>query len=86
MKAKGGGASRRRTKVLELDPESYCGSRTTVMQLFRVEAQNDNGTQKHLVFRDRHGLYCEHGAKCLAVELVVESGMLIPANSLEWTT
>jgi hypothetical protein len=86
MAAKGDGAVRRRTKVLELDPESYCGSRTTVMQLFRVEAQNDNGPQKHLVFRDRHGLYCEHGMQCLAVELVVQSGMLIPANSLEWTT
>lgn len=85
MKAKGDGATRRRTKVLELDPQSYCGTRTTVMQLFRVEVQNDSGT-KHLVFRDRHGLYCEHGVRCLAVELVMQSGMLIPANSLEWTT
>ena len=86
MKSKGGGDTRRRAKVVELDPESHCGRRTTVMQLFRVEAASANGVQKHLVFRDRHGLYCDHGAECVAVELVVNSGMLIPANSLEWTT
>ena len=86
MKAKGGREIPRRAKVVELDPESHCGPRTTVMQLFRVEASSDNGTRKHLVFRDRHGLYCDHGAECVAVELVVNSGMLIPANSLEWTT
>ena len=87
MKRTGGtGGGRRRVKVVELDPESLCGRRTTVIQLFRVEAWEGAESEKHLVFRDRHGLYCDHGPSCVAVKSVIESGMLIPANILERTT
>ena len=86
MKRSGGTSGRRRVKVVELDPESLCGSRTIVIQLFRVEAWEGSESEKHLVFRDRHGLYCDHGPSCVAVKCVMDSGMLIPANSLEWTT
>ena len=76
----------RRTKVVELDPVALCGRRTTVIQLFRVDERSDGRLSKHLVFRDRHGLYCDHGADCIAVKCVMDSGKLIPATTLEWTT
>jgi hypothetical protein len=79
-------AARRRMKVVELDPVALCGRRTTVLQLFRVDERSEGRIAKHLVFRDRHGLYCDHGPDCVAVKCVMDSGKLIPATTLEWTT
>ena len=73
-------------KIVELDPVARCGRRTTVIQLFRVDERSEGRTDRHLVFRDRHGLYCEHGPECAAVKCVMDSGKLIPATTLEWTT
>jgi hypothetical protein len=74
--------AQKRMKVIELDPEERCGKRTTVVQLFRVEARNEGRIEAHLVFRDRHGLYCDHGRECVAVKCVMDSGKLIPENVL----
>ena len=84
MKGRQKARGRRSVKVVELDLVSLCRSRTRVVQLFRVEERNDDRIRKHLVFRDRHGLYCDHGPGCLAVTSVMDSGKLIPANTLEW--
>lgn len=54
-------------RVRELDPRARCGAGTTVQRLFRVDAVSSGASQTHLVFLDRHGLYCEHGRGCPAV-------------------
>ena len=62
-------------KVRELVPQDVCGDRTTVEQLFRVdEIAHDDRRTVHLVFLDRHGWYCEHGASCPAVREVMKLG------------
>ncbi|MHB0949352.1 MAG: hypothetical protein ACYC3Q_01305 [Gemmatimonadaceae bacterium] len=51
-----------------LDPRAKCGSGTSVEWLVRVdERMRDGKVEAHLVFFDRHGWYCEHGAACAAV-------------------
>jgi hypothetical protein len=44
-----------------------CGKGTSVERVFRVEEGVDKAKVLHLVFFDRHGWYCEHGAQCAAV-------------------
>jgi hypothetical protein len=54
------------THVERLDPKRMLGSATRVEALWRVRIGGDAGV--HLVFRDRHGTYCqEHGPGCRAV-------------------
>jgi hypothetical protein len=58
------------THVERLDPKRVLGSATRVEALWRVRIGDDAGV--HLVFRDRHGTYCqEHGPKCRAVRSAV---------------
>ena len=52
----------------EMNPVQMCGKGTSVTQLFRVEETLDHTRVHHLVFFDRHGWYCEHGAQCSAVK------------------
>jgi hypothetical protein len=54
-------------KLRELDPVARCGPGTSVEHLFRVEELLDGEPTIHLVFFDRHGWYCMHGAGCVAV-------------------
>ena len=54
-------------RVRELDPRAKCGAGTSVQRLFRVDAVSSSASVTHLVFLDRHGLYCEHGRGCPAV-------------------
>lgn len=57
--------------VERLDPRATLGSSTRVERLWRVRIGDGGGT--HLVFRDRHGTYCEeHGRTCRAVRLAEE--------------
>ena len=59
----------RTVRIRALDPQAICGPRTSVERLFRVDEKNVNGSAvTHLVFLDRHGLYCEHGRSCPAVD------------------
>ena len=54
--------------VQELDPQSKCGSGTSVQRLFRLREETATGAVlSHMVFFDRHGWYCEHGRSCPAV-------------------
>lgn len=53
--------------VRELDPLQKCGAGTSVQRLFRIDETNAGAVRPHLVFFDRHGLYCEHGRDCPAV-------------------
>ena len=62
--------------VRELVPQTVCGPRTSVQQLFRVEERLNGSSQTHLVFLDRHGWYCEHGRSCPAVGEVMKRGNL----------
>jgi hypothetical protein len=62
--------------VRELVPQTVCGPRTSVQQLFRVEERLNGASQMHLVFLDRHGWYCEHGRTCPAVGEVMKRGNL----------
>ena len=57
----------RRVRVMEKDPARMCGKGTSVERVFRVEEQSERAKTTHLVFFDRHGWYCEHGAQCAAV-------------------
>ena len=59
-------------RVRELDPRARCGAGTTVQRLFRVDAVSSGASETHLVFLDRHGLYCEHGRGCPAVTEVAK--------------
>lgn len=54
-------------KVKELDPVRRCGEGTSVERLFRVDSTENGRPEVHLVFLDRHGWYCVHGADCHAV-------------------
>ena len=60
-------AAERRVRITEKDPCSICGKGTSVERVFRVEENNGKSRNTHLVFFDRHGWYCEHGAQCQAV-------------------
>lgn len=64
----------RTVRVRELVPQTVCGPRTRVHRVFRVEERVDGSSRTHLVFNDRHGWYCEHGAGCIAVAEVRRSG------------
>jgi hypothetical protein len=56
------------TVVERLDPRSLLGARSRVAGLWRVTI---GSSEPHLVFKDRHGLYCEaHGVDCRAVRAV----------------
>lgn len=57
----------RNVRVVEKDPVRMCGKDTSVERVFRVEERDSKGRILHLVFFDRHGWYCEHGAQCPAV-------------------
>ena len=57
----------RRVRITEKDPCSMCGKDTSVERVFRVEEKDGKTRNTHLVFFDRHGWYCEHGASCQAV-------------------
>lgn len=63
-------------RIRELDPREKCGPGTTVRQLFRVDGRSNGFAQVHLVFHDRHGLYCEHGPGCYVVDAVRKNGMV----------
>ena len=65
-----GGTPSRGIQITELDPQAKCGARTTVEALYRVEERSPEGRVTHLVFLDRHGWYCLHGATCPAVSAV----------------
>jgi hypothetical protein len=54
-------------RVRELDPVQKCGAGTSVQRMFRVDEASGGVVRPHLVFFDRHGLYCEHGRDCPAV-------------------
>jgi len=70
----------RTVKVRPLNPKEKCGPGTSVERLFRVD-ESVNGTPvTHLVFFDRHGLYCEHGRTCPAVDDVRRAN-----RNLDWT-
>jgi hypothetical protein len=70
----------RTVRVRELDPQAKCGQGTSVERLYRVD-ESVNGTNvAHLVFFDRHGLYCEHGRQCPAVDDVRRTH-----RNLDWT-
>lgn len=57
----------RLVRIKALDPCSRCGPNTSVEQLYRVDEQVAGTATVHLVFFDRHGWYCVHGATCVAV-------------------
>jgi hypothetical protein len=58
--------------VESLDPKESVGSATRVDALWRVRIGDGGGT--HLIFRDRHGTYCEeHGPRCRAVREVLNA-------------
>jgi hypothetical protein len=59
-------------RVRELDPRVKIGPGTGVQRLFRVDAVSSGASETHLVFLDRHGLYCEHGRGCPAVTEVTK--------------
>ena len=67
-------------KVRELDPQAKCGPGTSVEHLFRVDESVNGTLVTHLVFFDRHGLYCEHGRTCPAVDDVRRAN-----RNLDWT-
>ena len=47
---------------------------TSVTQLYRVDEAVDGRQTVHLVYRDQHGWYCEHGRGCQAVDDVRRRG------------
>ena len=84
-----GGAKSKRPVVVEpprtvrvrmLDPQAKCGAGTSVERLFRVDETSKGSVTTHLVFFDRHGLYCEHGRTCPAVDDVRRAH-----RNLDWT-
>ncbi|MEO8945328.1 MAG: hypothetical protein ABI338_02435, partial [Gemmatimonadaceae bacterium] len=54
-------------KFEPLNPWLMCGPDTTVTELWKVRERRDKETRYHLVYFDRYGWYCEHGAACEAV-------------------
>jgi hypothetical protein len=76
-----------RFDVRALDPKERCGARTSVEQLYRVdESASDGTTGAHLVFFDRHGWYCIHGASCPAIPHARKFGDRIPAMKSRGST
>ncbi len=67
-------------RVRSLDPQAKCGAGTSVERLFRVDETLNGSTETHLVFFDRHGLYCTHGRSCPAVDDVRRAN-----RNLDWT-
>ena len=67
-------------RIRRLDPQAKCGAGTSVEHLFRVDETLDGATVTHLVFFDRHGLYCAHGQSCPAVDDVRRAN-----RNLDWT-
>lgn len=67
-------------KVKPLDPREKCGKGTSVERLFRVDETSNGSSYTHLVFFDRHGLYCEHGRTCPAVDDVRKAN-----KHVDWT-
>jgi hypothetical protein len=67
-------------RVRPLDPQAKCGAGTSVERLFRVDETMNGATVTHLVFFDRHGLYCAHGRSCPAVDDVRRAN-----RNLDWT-
>ena len=65
--SKGRPEAERRVRITEKDPSLMCGKGTSVERVFRVEEKLEKSRNMHLVFFDRHGWYCEHGAQCQAV-------------------
>jgi hypothetical protein len=65
--SKGKPEAERKVRVTEKDPTLMCGKGTSVERVFRVEEKLVRSKNMHLVFFDRHGWYCEHGAQCQAV-------------------
>jgi hypothetical protein len=63
-------------RIRELDPREKCGPNTSVQRLFRVDARDDGLLNVHLVFLDRHGLYCEHGPACFVVNEVKRQSLV----------
>lgn len=63
-------------RIKELDPREKCGPNTSVQRLFRVDARTDGLQHVHLVFLDRHGLYCEHGPACFVVSEVKRQSLM----------
>jgi hypothetical protein len=72
--------SPRVVKLKELDPLAKCGPNTSVERLFRVDETIKGVSTAHLVFFDRHGLYCEHGRNCPAGDDVRRAH-----RNLDWT-
>ena len=72
--------SPRTVRLRELDPRAKCGPGTSVERLFRVDETVKGTSIAHLVFFDRHGLYCEHGRSCPAVDDVRRAH-----RNLDWT-
>ena len=60
-------SAERTVRIVEKDPWQMCGKGTSVERVFRVEEKLERSRNMHLVFFDRHGWYCEHGAQCQAV-------------------
>jgi hypothetical protein len=67
-------------RIRPLDPQAKCGPGTSVERLYRVDVTIDGAQAAHLVFFDRHGLYCEHGRSCPAVDDVRRAH-----RNLDWT-
>ena len=65
--SKGSPRADRKVRIAEKDPCLMCGKDTSVERVFRVEEKVGGTKVIHLVFFDRHGWYCEHGAQCAAV-------------------
>ena len=53
--------------IKELDPIRKCGPGTSVQVLLKVIERIDGKSTNHLVFFDKYGWYCDHGATCPAV-------------------
>ena len=67
-------------RIRPLDPQEKCGAGTSVERLYRVDETVGSARIAHLVFFDRHGLYCEHGRSCPAVDDVRRAH-----RNLDWT-
>lgn len=56
-------------RVEPLDPRRLAGDGTSAIAVYRVTI--GHGGDAHLVYHDRHGMYCEvHGRSCRAVAAV----------------
>ncbi|HEU5174088.1 MAG TPA: hypothetical protein VFT96_04980 [Gemmatimonadaceae bacterium] len=56
-------------RVEPLDPRRLAGDGTTAIAVYRVTI--GHGGDAHLVYHDRHGMYCEvHGRECRAARAV----------------